>query len=66
MMVRNKSILPTYMQIGQNSVERGEQLYVQPKERGVVGATGGKMTHIPIQSNIDSKSDTKQRLNLNL
>ena len=55
MFTRNKEILPTYLQLGNNAVERGEQLYEYKRDRGIVGATGGKKTDIPIDSNIMSK-----------
>ena len=57
--------MPTYFQIGRNSIEASESLYVpDPRNKGLVGMSLGKRQNIPIAANILSKSDSAERLNL--
>ena len=63
---RNKDNMPTYFQIGKNTLERAEQLYIaDPMNKGLVdNSRPGKKMSIPVNANILSKSDSSERLNL--
>ena len=63
---KNKDNLPTYFQLGKNSVEYGEQRYIaDPNNKGLVGnPKPGKRMGIPVQANILSKGDSGDRVNL--
>ena len=61
----NKDNLPTYLQIGRNSVEAGERLYKQESSnKGLYGVPNGKKP-VPIGSSVLARSDSSDRLNLN-
>ena len=61
----NKDNLPTYFQIGRNSVEAGERLYKQESSnKGLYGVPNGKKP-VPIASSVLARSDSSDRLNLN-
>ena len=60
----NKSNLPTYFQIGSNSIEAAEQHYKQEKtNRGLSGLPNGKRP-VAIASSVLARSDSSERLNL--
>ena len=65
MVNKNSDNLPTYFQLGRNSVEAHSALFVQdPKNKGLAGLNRGKRQNIPVQANILSKADSAERLNL--
>ena len=65
MVNRNQYNLPTYFQIGRNSIENHDSLYINdPSNQGLVGNFRGKKQDIPIAANLLSKSDSAERLNL--
>ena len=65
MVNRNQFNLPTYFQIGRNSIQNGESVFVSdPSNQGLLGNYRGKKQDIPIAANVLSKSDSAERLNL--
>lgn len=67
MMTKNQYNLPTYFQLGRNSIEVGDRPFVGSNEqnRGLVGSvTRGKRQHIPVAANILTRQDSAERLNL--
>ena len=61
----NKDNLPTYFQIGRNSLAAGERHYKWEKtNKGLSGLPNGKKP-VPIASSILARSDSSERLNLN-
>ena len=65
MVNRNEHNLPTYFQIGRNSLDAAESLYTSdPANKGLLIIPRGKRQNIPIGANILAKSDSAERLNL--
>ena len=65
MVSKNSDNLPTYFQLGRNSIEALSAVFVQdPKNKGLRGFQGGRRQNIPVQANILSKADSGERLNL--
>ena len=66
MLVKNAYNLPTYFQLGRNSLEASESIFVpSEKNKGLDGSVPrGKRTNIPIAANILTKQDSGERLNL--
>lgn len=62
---KNEHNLPTYFQIGRNSLEHGERVYVHdPNNRGLSNFSRGKKYNIPVQAAILTKGDSYSNLNL--
>lgn len=60
----NKDNLPTYFQIGRNSIEAAERHYKQERtNRGLTGLPNGKRS-VAIASSVLARSDSSDRLNL--
>ena len=64
-MSKNQFNMPTYFQLGRNSIENAERAYIQdPQNKGLIGLPRGKRQNIPVPANVLSKSDSSERLNL--
>ena len=65
MVNRNQYNLPTYFQLGRNSIKNGESIFIRdPSNQGLVDNFRGKKQDIPIAANLLSKSDSAERLNM--
>ena len=65
MVSRNSTNLPTYFQLGKNSVAASEAIYtVDPSNKGLIVVPRGKRQNIAVQANILAKCDSGERLNL--
>ena len=53
MVNKNQYNLPTYFQLGRNSIKNGESLFINdPTNQGLVGNFRGKKQDIPIAANL--------------
>ena len=62
---KNQFNMPTYFQIGRNSIEVGDSIYTHnPSNRGLSNFQPGKRYNIPVHASLLSKADSAKRLNL--
>lgn len=67
MILKNSHNLPTYFQLGRNSIEAGDRVFVASNEHnsGLHGSVPkGRRTNIPVQANILTRQNSAERLNL--
>ena len=65
--MKNRDNLPTYFQLGRNSIENAEKVFIPNPQtnKGLIGSNKpGKKMSIPVPAYVLSKADSGERLNL--